>query len=129
MEEILAKANELGLMIKGSEVYTRFADLSQQIENNDEARVLLEEFVQKSNELSEKEKAGHPVEVHEKEEITELSEKVAANDLIKEFIATQTYYYNLVIMVQKIINDPQGDPITESKIVKPGNPGKIITDF
>ncbi|HQO03952.1 MAG TPA: YlbF family regulator [Spirochaetota bacterium] len=129
MEEILAKANELGLMIRGSEIYTRFAELSQKIDSNDEARVLLEEFIQKSNELSEKEKAGNPIEVHEKEEITVLSEKVAANDIIKEFIATQTYYYNLVIMVQKIINDPQGDPITESKIVKPGNPGKIITNF
>lgn len=127
MDEILAKANELGLMIKGSEIYARFAELSRQIDGNNEARVLLEEFIRKSNELSEKEKAGTPIEAHEKEEIAEISEKVAANDLIKEFIATQTYYYNLVIMVQKVINDPQGDPIAESKIIKPGSTGKIIT--
>jgi cell fate (sporulation/competence/biofilm development) regulator YlbF (YheA/YmcA/DUF963 family) len=57
----------------------------------------------------------------------ELSEKVSQNQLIKEFIATQTYFYNLMIHIQNAISEPKGEPIKPSKIITPGSSGKIIT--
>ncbi|MBN2401274.1 MAG: YlbF family regulator [Spirochaetes bacterium] len=127
MEEILKKANELGLMIKGSEISSRFEEISKQIENDSEAKKLLEDYIKMTQEFQEKEASGRPIEVEEKQKIQDISEKVSQNQLIKEFIATQTYFYNMMIQIQNVISDPKGDPIKDSKIITPGGGGKIIT--
>jgi cell fate (sporulation/competence/biofilm development) regulator YlbF (YheA/YmcA/DUF963 family) len=127
MEEILKKANELGLLIKGSDLSVRFEEISKKIEDDKESKSLLEEYARVTQEFQEKESEGRPIEVEEKKKITELSEKVSQNQLIKEFIATQTYFYNMMIQIQNAISDPKGEPIKESKIITPGGSGKIIT--
>jgi cell fate (sporulation/competence/biofilm development) regulator YlbF (YheA/YmcA/DUF963 family) len=127
MEEIIKKANELGLMIKGTEISARFEEISKKIENDNEAKNLLEDYVKVTQEFQERESEGLPIEVEEKKKIQELSEKVAQNQLIKEFIATQTYFYNMMIQIQNAISDPKGEPVKASKIITPGGGGKIIT--
>ncbi len=130
MEAILEKANELGLMIKGTDLYRRFEELSKRLDADAEAKGLLEEYAKFSDELHEKEKSGGAIEVHEKQRLQEFAEKVSGNQLIKEYIATQTYFMNLMMHVQRAISEPKGDPITPSKIVTPGSgSNKIITDF
>jgi cell fate (sporulation/competence/biofilm development) regulator YlbF (YheA/YmcA/DUF963 family) len=129
MEEILKKANELGLLIKGSELYRRFNELSSMLDSNPQAKALLDEYIEYSGTVLMKEEQGAPVEVAEKQKLEEIGKKVTENDLIKEYIATQTYFFNLLTQVQNIINNPQGEPIPESKILKPGSSGGIITDF
>lgn len=126
MEEILKKANELGLMIRGTEISARFEEISKKIENDKDAKTLLEEYIQAMQEFEEKEASGRPIEAEEKKKMQDLSEKVSQNQLIKEFIATQTYFYNLMMQIQNAISDPKGEPIKESKIITPGG-GKIIT--
>ncbi len=41
MEEILAKANELGVLIKETEAFIRFEELNNEVENDKEASLLL----------------------------------------------------------------------------------------
>ena len=79
--------------------------------------------------MYQKEKAGTVIEVHEKEKLQELNDKISENQLIKEFIATQTYYLNMTMQIQKAINEPEGDPIEQSRIITPEDSGKIITDI
>ncbi len=38
MDEIINKANELGLMIKGTEVFQQFEELRKQLESDEEAK-------------------------------------------------------------------------------------------
>src|SRR6056297_1734778 len=129
MEGIISRANELGLMIKGTDVYKRYVEVVKKLEENPESRKLLEEFAQLSETVQQKEGTGQPVEVEEKQKIEELSAKVSEDELLKEFITAQSYYMNLMMMIQKAISEPEGEPIDESKIVKPNQPGKIITDL
>ena len=129
MEEILKKANELGLMIKGTEVAQRFEELSKQLEKDKASKELLEEYVAVMNQYSEKESKGETIEVEEKNKVKELSEKVTENNLIKEYIATHSYFINMMMQIQQAISEPKGEPIKESKIIKPNNTGKIITDI
>ncbi len=129
MEEILKKANELGLMIQGSDLYQRFNELSKKIEADQGARTLLEQYISYNETIMEKEEKGLPIEVDEKKKLEELGKQVSESTLIKEYIATQTYFFNLLMKVQEIINNPQGDPIPESRIIKPNASGKIITDI
>lgn len=127
MEEIIKKANELGLMIRGTEVYARFEDLSQKLEADEKSRDLLEEYAIASQLYHEKEESGMAIEVEEKRKLQELNGKISENQLLKEYIATNTYYLNLLMMIQQRISEPEGEPIKESKIIKPASGGKIIT--
>jgi cell fate (sporulation/competence/biofilm development) regulator YlbF (YheA/YmcA/DUF963 family) len=126
MEEILKKANELGLMIKGTEIVKRFEDLSKKLEEDKESKDLLEEYINIMKEYQDKESKGAVIEVSEKDKVKELSEKVSENQLIKEYIATQTYYINMMLQIQQAISEPKGE-LKESKIITPESAGKIIT--
>lgn len=127
MEEIIKKANELGLMIKGSDLYKRYVDLSKKLEADKEARRLLEEYSEFASGYHEKEEKGGTIEVEEKKKLEDFNERMAKNDLIREFLATNSYYMNLMLLIQQAITEPEGEPISESKIIKPGEKGKIIT--
>lgn len=127
MEEILQKANELGLMIKGSDIYRRYEELVKKIEADTNSKKLLQDYIKVSEEIYQKESTGGTIEVEEKQKLQDISQKVSENQLIKEFIATQTYYVNMMMQIQNAISNPKGDPIGPSKIIKPGQSGKIIT--
>ncbi|MBN2041045.1 MAG: YlbF family regulator [Spirochaetes bacterium] len=127
MEEIIKKANELGLMIKGTDVSMRFEELAKTLNNETESKSLLEEYIKLMQEYQEKESAGAPIEVEEKNKLKEMSEKISKNELLKEYIATQSYLINMMMQIQQAISEPKGDPIRPSKIVTPGSSGKIIT--
>ncbi len=129
MEEILKIANELGLMLQGTDIYKRYREISKKLEEDEEAKSLLEEYIQFSDEMYRKEKAGTVIEVDEKQKLQELNEKISENQLIKEFLATQTYYLNMTLQIQKAINEPEGEPIQQSRIITPDDSGKIITDI
>jgi cell fate (sporulation/competence/biofilm development) regulator YlbF (YheA/YmcA/DUF963 family) len=129
MEEILKKANELGLMIRGTEIFRRFDELSKKLEADNEARSLLEKYAALSDEIHDKELSGEAVNPEDKKALEDMSEKLSKSILVKEYIATQSYYVNMLMQIQKIISEPVGDPITESKIITPGSTSKIITDF
>lgn len=127
MEEILKKANELGLMIKGTEISMRFEDLSKLLDSDQDSKSLLEEYAKCSKEYQEKEEKGDVIEVGEKQKLQEVSEKVSENQLIKEYIATSSYFINMMMQIQKAISEPEGEPIKKSKIISPESSGKIIT--
>jgi cell fate (sporulation/competence/biofilm development) regulator YlbF (YheA/YmcA/DUF963 family) len=129
MEEILKKANELGLMIKGTELVMRYEELSQKLDKDKESSELLEEYIKVVQEFQQKEDEGSPIEVNEKEMITELNTKISGNSLIKEYIASQSYYVNMMMQIQKAISEPEGDPIRESRIITPNKASKIITSI
>lgn len=129
MDEIVKKANELGLMIKGTEIFRRYDELLKQLDADHESRKLLEDYAKASENMYEKEKKGTVIEIAEKQHMQELLEKISVNQLIKEYIATQSYYVNMMMQIQKAISEPEGKPIEESKIIKPESGGKIITDL
>ncbi len=127
MEDILRTANELGLMIKGTELYRRYEEVSRKLDADPPSRALLEEYASLSEAMYMKEEQGAPIEPADKKNLQELSEKVSANQLLKEFIATQSYFMNLMMQVQNAISNPKGEPRTKSGIITPGTSGKIIT--
>ncbi|MFH0974485.1 MAG: YlbF family regulator [Spirochaetota bacterium] len=127
MEEILKKANELGLMIKGSEITQRLEEITKRLDQDNEAKKMVDEYIKLSQDLQRKETAGILIEDDENKKIQELSEKMSVNEIIKEYIATQNYFMNMMMQVQNVISDPKGEPIKESKIITPGSSGKIFT--
>ena len=105
MEEILQAASELGLMIKETDIYQSFAQVSAKVNEDDEALVLLQEYSRTAEEIQAREKTGQPVEVFEKDRFQELVEALKANALLMEFIEHRDRYIAFLSSVQNALKD------------------------
>ena len=127
MEKILQKANELGHLLKQHEIVRRFNELSDRLDRDPESKKLLDEFAQFSMEYQQLEQSGAPIEVETKQQLSQYEEKIKTNDLIAEFLATQSYYMALLTQVNEAISNPTGEPPTDSGIIMPDSgSSKII---
>jgi len=127
MDRILKKANELGHLLNQNEIVRRFRDLSEKLGRDEEARKLMEELIETTQLLEDKERAGKPIEVEEKRRMAELQKKTSESRTLQEFLATQAYYIQILSHVNEAIANPQGEPPRDSGIILPGeNDRKII---
>ena len=119
-EKILRKANELGHLLRQSEVVQRYLQLGQKVESNPAAASLLDDFIAATTQLQEMEMAGVPITDEQKLEYQKLAEKVEGDNLLREFLASQAYYMNMMHQVNQVISNPQGEPPRDSNIIVPG---------
>jgi cell fate (sporulation/competence/biofilm development) regulator YlbF (YheA/YmcA/DUF963 family) len=103
MDEILAKASELGLLIKETEAYINFEKLGAVIENNREASVLLKKYNEIAETIQQKQAAGFVLEKYEQERFRELSEAVISNELLMEFLKSREKYIELLSEIHKAL--------------------------
>jgi cell fate (sporulation/competence/biofilm development) regulator YlbF (YheA/YmcA/DUF963 family) len=103
MDEILAKASELGLLIKETEAYINFEKLGAVIENNREASVLLKKYNEIAETIQQKQAAGFVLEKYEQERFRELSEAVISNDLLMELMKSWEKYIELLSEIHKAL--------------------------
>ena len=123
MEKILEKANELGHLLQQHEIVQRFRDLSGKLERDEASRKLLDEAAEATHRIQELERSGKPIEPEEKQRMEELEQKMKANSMINEFLATQAYYMQMLTQVNEVIGNPTGPPPKESSIILPDDPG------
>lgn len=122
-EQILKKANELGHLLQQHEIVRRYRSLAEKLDGSESAKKLLEDYARCAEELHEKQVMGSAIEVAEKRRIAELEEKVRADAILSEFLATQGYYMQLLAAVNDAIASPTGEPPQESSIIVPGSQG------
>jgi cell fate (sporulation/competence/biofilm development) regulator YlbF (YheA/YmcA/DUF963 family) len=104
MEEILKKANELGKMLRETEVYSQYEKLSADLEADQDSRGLMDEYLNLFEEMHKKELSGGAIEVHEKEKLAEVQKRVSENHLIVEYIDAKNRYVNLLMEIQKSVS-------------------------
>ena len=95
MEDILIKANELGLLIKQTEACRDFEELSAEIEKDDDASSLLKKY----NEI-----AGDTIEKYEQEMFKALTATVTENKLIMEYLKARDVYVDLLMKIHNSIS-------------------------
>lgn len=105
MEEILAKADELGLIIKQTDVYIRFEKLNTEVENNKEASLILKKYNEIAETLQQKQNAGFTLEKFEQERFREISATVASNELLLEYLKAREDYINLLMDIHKELSN------------------------
>lgn len=103
MKEILEKANELGLLIKGTKAYNRFEDLNKMVENDREASLLLKKYNEVAETLQQKQGAGFTLEKYEQEKFREISGAVASNDLLLEYLKAREVYIELLSSIHSAL--------------------------
>lgn len=126
MEKIIKKANELGHLLNQNDIVKRFRELTEQMEKDEEAQEILNELLSASQAYQLKEEKGETIEVEEKKKLSDLQEKAKGNNLVGEFLATQTYYISLLHQVNEVIANPQGEPPKDSNIIVPDQDKGII---
>ncbi|OHD63633.1 MAG: hypothetical protein A2176_05730 [Spirochaetes bacterium RBG_13_51_14] len=109
MEDILAHAEELGRLIKNTEVFGNYQRLTEQLRSDSNAACLLDDFFDRSREIKDRQDRGDIIEQFEIENIKSLSELVSRNETIKEYLSAQQEYLDLLLMIQKELSIGDGE--------------------
>ncbi len=104
MEEILKKANELGVMLKNSGIYSHYEKLSAELEADADSKNLLDEYMSLFEEMQKKESGGGIIEIEEKDTLGEIQKRVSENRLIIEYIDAKNSYVKILMEIQKLVS-------------------------
>ncbi len=104
MEEILTKANELGILIKETEDYIKFEKLNAEVENNNEASLLLKKYNEIAETIQQKQAAGFTLEKFEQEKFREISGAVASNELLLKYLKARDKYIELLTNIHNALS-------------------------
>lgn len=101
MDEILAKANELGLLIQRTEAARVFHEMSTRVERDRESSLLLEKYNELAETLRIKQESGYIIENFEAEQFARLSESVMSDDLLREYISARDRYMDMLVKINE----------------------------
>ena len=104
MEDIIRKANELGLMIKQTEACRDFEMLSARIDRDEDASTLLKKYNEIAETIQKKHESGGIVEKYEQEMFRALTETVKENSLIVDYLRAREIYIELLLKIHDSIN-------------------------
>jgi len=104
MEEILKKANELGLLIKQTKAYIKFEKITAEIEEDNDASSLLKKYNEIAETIQKKQESGYTVEKYEQEMFKALTETVTGNKLIVEYLKARDIYIDLLMKIHNSIS-------------------------
>ena len=104
MEEILKKADELGILIKDTDAYLEFERLNNEVENNSPALLLLKKYNELAETIQQKQERGFPIEKFEQERFKEISISVKSNALLLKYIKARDRYLELLMGIHNALS-------------------------
>ena len=99
MEEILKIANELGLLIKDTDIWKNFDEMSQILEKNPNSKNLMNEFNAIVEEHHRRTAAGDIIETYEEKNRLDIIEKVKSDEILTKYIAARENYINMLSQI------------------------------
>lgn len=126
-EEILSDARELGKKIATHAAAAKLEEAIRKLQADVEAQRALNDFNRHMAKLSEKEAAGQPIEVADKQQLEKLQGAVIRNPLLRDLQIAQMDYSDLMRKVDEAMagtheanEAPPGAPV-----FSPGTGGKL----
>ena len=104
MEEILTKANGLGLLIKNTDAYIKFEEMNTGVDNDKEASLLLKKYNEIAETIQQKQAAGFSLEKFEQEKFREISRAVASNELLLKYLKSREIYIELLMKIHNALS-------------------------
>jgi cell fate (sporulation/competence/biofilm development) regulator YlbF (YheA/YmcA/DUF963 family) len=105
MEEILKKADELGMLIKDTDVYIEFERLNNEVEDDKEASLLLKKYNEIAETIKKKQERGFTIEKFEQERFKEISVAVTSNAMLLKYIKARDRYLVLLMNIHNALSD------------------------
>ena len=109
MDEILLKANELGLLIKKTGVYIEFLNLNKEVENDNGASLLLKKYNEIAETIQQRQAGGVTLEKFEQERFREISAAVATNQLLVKYLKARDRYMELLTSIHNALSGDTRD--------------------
>ncbi len=107
MEEILKKANELGILIKDTGAHIGFEEVNLEVENDKEASLLLKKYNEIAETIQQKQSEGFTLEKYEQERFREISGAVASNDLLLKYLKARDVYIELLMSINNALSSDE----------------------
>ena len=103
MKEVLEHAEQLADALSRSERYRNLREAEKSVEENTEAKALLEEYNRVTMVLLEKQQALKPIEPEEKRSLAAIKEKVAVDPVLTRLNKAQADYSEMMNKVNHIL--------------------------
>jgi cell fate (sporulation/competence/biofilm development) regulator YlbF (YheA/YmcA/DUF963 family) len=107
MEEILIKANELGVLIKETDAYTVFEELNKEVEKDNGASLLLKKYNEIAETIQQKQGEGFTLEKFEQERFRDISAAVASNELLLKYLKARDVYIKLLMSIHNALSSTE----------------------
>ncbi len=104
MNAILAKARELGEMISEHDAAKKLEDVLKRLEQDPDARRILNDYNRHLQTLAEKQQQGQPIEVDEKHKLEQLQKQLVTNAVLRDFQTAQMDYVDLMRRVDEALS-------------------------
>ena len=109
LDKIIAEAGKLGRSIAETAISKAFLERREQLDNDNQAQELVEDYQKQLQKIAELERAGKPIEPEDKHKLTDLQQKVASNETLKCWMKAQADFSELMGKVNKAIAEPFQD--------------------
>jgi cell fate (sporulation/competence/biofilm development) regulator YlbF (YheA/YmcA/DUF963 family) len=103
MDEVIEIAGRLAEAIARNERYAALRSAEKAVQDDADARSLLEAFNEKTMAIVKKEQEMKPVEPSEKREIAALKERIASNETLQALSKAQVDYSEMMNRVNRIL--------------------------
>lgn len=105
IDDIFNKANELGLLIQGTDVYRNYREMADAMAMDERASKMLDTYEKRLRELDERKRIGDIIESYELEEVRDLADDIEKNELIMRYLAAKREYAVLLERIQQSITE------------------------
>ena len=109
MEEILRLAERLGKAIADSTQAQKLRQVRASLAEKKDIEELLDQYRQQADKIARLQAENSPVEVDDKHKLEQLSDKLAASDVFKQFTAAQVDYIDLMRKVNEALSGQLAD--------------------
>jgi cell fate (sporulation/competence/biofilm development) regulator YlbF (YheA/YmcA/DUF963 family) len=105
MDTILQKAEELGRLIRETDMYRDYRSSAEMLDADEESKKLFDDFIKISKYVRDRQEMGDIIEKFEIENIKSMSSLVSDNEVIMRYIKAQGEYLDLIVTIQKELED------------------------
>lgn len=105
MDEILKKAEELGRLIQDTGIYRNYITISESLNADGDAVKLLDEYMNLSRSIKERQDLSDIIEKYEFENVESLAGMVSQNETIMMYLEAQKKYLDLLTRIQDELSD------------------------
>ena len=105
MQELIEQAKKLGQMIADDQRTKSLKEMQEKLDNDQEAKTLLQEYQQQMEKIARLEQSGQPIEVDDKHKLRDVQEKMALNDTIKQITTKQVEFVDMMNKIKTEIDN------------------------
>ncbi|HEX3045119.1 MAG TPA: YlbF family regulator [Bacillota bacterium] len=109
-------AKQLGKALADSTEYQNYKKTKQILDQHESAKVMMDDFRKKQWELERKKLNGDKLTQPAEEELRKLSEVVALNPYIRDYLMAEYQFSQVMMEVQRIIGDAVGLEMPEEML-------------